>query len=34
MGLMDEISKVEEEEKIYYEFKAREERYRQLAKIL
>ncbi len=31
---MDDISKVEEEEKIYYEFKAREDKYRQLVKIL
>jgi hypothetical protein len=34
MGLLEEIGKVEEEEKIYYEFKSREERYRQLTKVL
>lgn len=34
MGLMDELARVEEEEKLYYEFKQREEKHRQLIKII
>jgi hypothetical protein len=34
MGLMEELARVEEEEQIYYDFKSREENYRQLTKIL
>lgn len=34
MALMEELARVEEEEQIYYDFKTREEKYRQLSKIL
>lgn len=34
MGLLEELGKIEEEEQIYYDFRGREEKYRQLTKIL
>ena len=34
MNLIDEIAKVEDEEKTYYEYKDREEKYKQLSKIV
>jgi mRNA degradation ribonuclease J1/J2 len=34
MNAMDELSRIEEEERIYYDFKSREEKYKQLTKIL
>ena len=34
MNLLEEIGKVEDEEKMYFEFKDREEKYKQLSRIV
>jgi hypothetical protein len=34
MALLEELARAEEEEQIYYDFRGREEKYRQLSKIL